>query len=386
MAAFRFFKERLHPDSQSPTRRWYHHTPDRLIIALLAAEFLFWLSDRLGWPQWHKGYAVLTAVAAVGAFLLLMIIWFIVALVFGLRFQFSIRSLLILITLCAIPCSWVAVMKQETKREREAAAEIEKLRGTVKWSKPSEPMWLRNLLGDDFFSTVEAVGGNSISILDCLSEVEVTDAWFEHLEALKQLKVLHLYGPEVSDAGLQHLRALGQLRSLHLHVPKVTDAGLEHLKDLVRLQELFLYSARVTETGLKHVKKLQQLRVLNFSDTRVTDAGLEGLKRLSQLQDLSFSGIRVSDAGLEHLRGLEQLQRLSVDGSGQISDRGLKHLAGFRQLKSLHLFFCIDVTDAGMESLKGLQQLQEVNVEGTDVTIEGVNTLRQALPNCYIRR
>ena len=47
-----------------PKPRWYRLTPDRLLIGLLIVECLLWLSERFGWPTWHKGYAVLTAVAA----------------------------------------------------------------------------------------------------------------------------------------------------------------------------------------------------------------------------------------------------------------------------------------------------------------------------------
>jgi hypothetical protein len=56
--------------------RWFHVTPDRLILRLLVVECLLWLSDRLGWPTWHKGYAVLTAAAVVGAAILVMLVWF----------------------------------------------------------------------------------------------------------------------------------------------------------------------------------------------------------------------------------------------------------------------------------------------------------------------
>ena len=51
---------------------------------------------------WHKGYAVLTGVAVVGVAMLLMGVWFAVALVFRRRFQFSIRSLLVLVVIVAI--------------------------------------------------------------------------------------------------------------------------------------------------------------------------------------------------------------------------------------------------------------------------------------------
>jgi hypothetical protein len=40
--------------------------------------------------------------------MLLMLVWFAIALVFGWRFQFSIRSLLVLTATAAVPCSWLS--------------------------------------------------------------------------------------------------------------------------------------------------------------------------------------------------------------------------------------------------------------------------------------
>ena len=55
-----------------------------------------------------KGYAVLVAVASVLAFFLLMFLWFLLALVFRWRFQYSILSLLVLMVAVALPCAWLA--------------------------------------------------------------------------------------------------------------------------------------------------------------------------------------------------------------------------------------------------------------------------------------
>ena len=82
-------------DTTQARVRWFHLTPGRFVLLLLAVEVLLWLSDRFGWLGWHKGYAVLTAVAMVGVGMLLMLVWFVVALVFRRRFQFSLRSLLV---------------------------------------------------------------------------------------------------------------------------------------------------------------------------------------------------------------------------------------------------------------------------------------------------
>ena len=100
-----------------PHNRRLHFTPGRFLIGLLAVEVLLWLSERFGWLGWHKGYAVLTGVAVVGVAMLLMGVWFAVALVLRRRFQFSIRSLLALVVIVAIPCSWLtSEMKKAGQR------------------------------------------------------------------------------------------------------------------------------------------------------------------------------------------------------------------------------------------------------------------------------
>jgi hypothetical protein len=42
------------------------------------------------------------------------------------------------------------------------------------------------------------------------------------------------------------------------------------------------------------------------------------------------------------------------------------------------------VTDEAMEKLAGLEKLRWVGLVRTDVTTEGVNNLRKALPNCTV--
>ena len=140
--------------------RWFHLTPDRLILGLLAVEGLLWLSGRLGWPTWHKGYAVLATVAAVLMTPLFMGLWFALALVFRWRFQFSLWSLLVLVVVVALPCSWLAVEMKMAREQREAVVAIENLHGgrvqdwqvgraVSRLNGHPEPAWLRSWLGDD---------------------------------------------------------------------------------------------------------------------------------------------------------------------------------------------------------------------------------------------
>ena len=100
----------------TPTRRSFRPTPAWLIFGLLVVEGLLWLSERFQWFWFNeqKGWTVLIAVAVVG-----VACWSCClvrrGLVFRWRFQFSIRSLLVLVVAVAVPCSWLAV---EMKRAR----------------------------------------------------------------------------------------------------------------------------------------------------------------------------------------------------------------------------------------------------------------------------
>ena len=102
---------------------------------LLALEGLLLLAERFGWFTFdrHKGYAPLVAIAAVGATMVLMLLWFLVALVFRRRFQFSLRSLLLLPLAVAIPCSWLSVEMKAARQQHAVAEEIKKVRGLVRY-------------------------------------------------------------------------------------------------------------------------------------------------------------------------------------------------------------------------------------------------------------
>ena len=185
-------------------------------------------------------------------------------------FQFSLRTLLVFVTLCAIASSWLAVKLQEAKRERETETAIEKSDGTVQWSEPPGPQWLRTFLGDDFRRHVVKVVAVS---------TKFTDASLENLEGLSQLQTLGLHFTNVTDMGLEHLKRLSQLQDLWLGGEHFTDAGLENLKGLSQLKNLTLYKTNVTVEG---VKKLQQ-ELPNCKIGIVPKSGdIEGMKKFQQ--------------------------------------------------------------------------------------------------------
>ena len=151
--------------ASKPARCCFRLTPGRLLPVLLATEGCVWLADWLRWIP--KGYGVLIAVAGVGVFLLLMFLWFIVALFFRWRFQYSLLSLLTLVLAVALPCSWLATEMKMAKGQREWVDEITKAGGGAGYdyqydvrgnfigdTQPPASPWFRKVLGVDLFADI----------------------------------------------------------------------------------------------------------------------------------------------------------------------------------------------------------------------------------------
>jgi len=271
------------PAVLNPERRWFRFTPDQMVLALFAVEGLMLLSEWFG--LFPKGWAVLIAVAAVGGAMILMVFWFIIAVIFHRWFQFSICSLLVLVVVVAIPYSWLAVEMQRASEQRKAVEGIERLGECVaygykfdrhggQWPLLSEELpgslWLRRLLGDDFFADVVGVSAH---------ESEVNDAILEHLRVLPRLREVCLQSCQVSEKGVEFVGDLANLRELLLDGSNVSDEGLEHIAGLIQLDTLQLADTHVTDSGLEHLTRLAQLQFLDLSGTQVTN---EGVKKLQQ--------------------------------------------------------------------------------------------------------
>ncbi len=280
--------------------RGFRPTPAWLVLGSLAVTSALWLSNWLGWPAWHKGYAVLSAVAGGGVAFLVMLLWFVASLLFRWRFQFSIRSLLVLVVAVALPFSWLGLEMKKAREQCDAVAAIRRLGGKaihdyefdvtasddgdllvlLAQMNPPAPLWLRTLAGNDFFTTVDDVtlrvvhGG-----MRALSPEELHD-----LLGLLDGKPVHRARIRFTDAGLEYVRCLKQVHKFDLSGTQVTNERLELVRGLSELQELNLSGTRVTDAGSEHVVG-RQARSLDLSETDVTGASPECLNRLQSFAD-----------------------------------------------------------------------------------------------------
>lgn len=305
-------------------------------------------------------------------------------------FQYSLRSLMVLVLLAGIGMTWLVAIKNRAERQKMAVETILKGGGFVVYdfqmqilpsgasnytdnATPPGPAWLRKVLGDDFFTNV--VGARI-----------VTEAGLDQIELLSRLQKLELNGVMITDSRLEQLKQAIQLDALTLDNTNIADAGLEKLAGLRRLETLSLARTQVTDAGLEKLAQLRQIKYLDLSWTKVTDTGLKHLRGLTQLQELRLGNTRITGVGLEQLCDLPQLHNLYVDDT-QLTDAGALSLSRLSQLQKLDLDGT-PVTDTGMEALRELKNLRGLQLSRTrtHVTDEGVAKLHRALPDCQIYR
>ncbi len=203
--------------------------------------------------------------------------------------QFTVRSLLVIVTLAAVFFSWVAVKVRDARVEREAMEAIEKA-GVIAFGpyNAKSPQWLTNLLGEDIIRA---------RVRYVVFSDNATDDDLKPLESLPKINFLALDGSSITDRGLEHIKGLTELMELDIRGTRITDDGLRYLSGMSKLRTLHLEFLPITDAGLEHLKGLKNLEALNLNGTDVTEAGLKDIqKSLPNADDIFWRGHVVRDA------------------------------------------------------------------------------------------
>jgi Leucine rich repeat len=186
-------------------------------------------------------------------------------------FQFSLRTLMIFTVICAIGAGRLGQRIEQKRKERAAVEAIAKLGGnveydyeTVKGATPPGLKFLRDWLGENFFTEVATV------------QIHAHDTGLDWLIPIKEVT---LKDSHFTETGLARLKSLPGLRSLSLSGNRITDKELARLNGLAKLKSLSLAGADIGDAGLAKLKSLSELESLNVRKTRVTDAGVKDLQK-----------------------------------------------------------------------------------------------------------
>lgn len=146
----------------------------------------------------------------------------------------------------------------------------------------------------------------------------------------------------VDDSTIRKFKRFVNLQSLNLRQTWITDAAFETIGQMSELRVLDVSDTRITDEGIQLLAMCSLLRKLNLENTYVNGRGFETLTDLTQLVDLDISrhpSTRwsgrfdnwqgLSDEGLELVSQIHWLDRLNLDGQSNLSPRGIRNLLRF---------------------------------------------------------
>lgn len=248
--------------------------------------------------------------------------------------RFSLRSLLVLVTLLAIGLGWFVYWRDAKGREAAAGDWVLHHGGGIAEFDSREatnpPWWVRCLaetLPDRCLRTVTYVDflkdptDADLAVLRDLPNLKqlnlnnaarVTPARLAPLAKMRNLEVLYLMKTPVGDEGLAHVRNLHSLKELWIEETGITDASMPWIASNRKLTHLDVDGAKITDKSAPLLAKLRSLEVLALRDTQITSRGLADIARLPRLKHLYLTGTAVDDEGLRHLAEVETLETLDV--------------------------------------------------------------------------
>ncbi|MCE9532925.1 MAG: hypothetical protein K8T89_17645 [Planctomycetes bacterium] len=183
-------------------------------------------------------------------------------------------------------------------------------------------------------------------------------------------------------AELKNLTAL-DLRELDGVIDGLTDEGLKNLTELKKLQWLFLRGRKLTHASVQSIKEFKNLKGLYANSVPVGDDGLRDLKGLKDLTYLDLFRAGVTDSGVKELKEFKNLRFLDLSGNSAISGAGAKQLRDLAKLEILNISES-GIGDAGLMELTGLKKLKTLHALKTQVTSEGIDEFKKALPECNV--
>ena len=333
------------------------------------------------------------------------------------RFRFSLKTLLLLITLM---CVWLGLSYSNARRQQRAVEAIVASHGRVGYDRDPHdeaedlpagmlagPKWLRSLLGRHYFDTVVSVTlngsraqGESRRFADVghwladlphvqrleLSYLEVTGDDLAFVATTVDPESLTCIEMEISDQAAARLASASRLGHLGLNNVVISAKGVAEFKKLPKLKS-FLLSCRHLEVvpigqvppSVETYKlgdevvtaflEFPELRSLTLHATLISDDGVKILSRLERLVDLSIASPNITNGAMQDIVKLKNLTWLGIAYT-QIGDETLNRLSELPELKTLWL--SPRVTNAGLPTVAALQKLESLYLSGKQINDLGL--------------
>lgn len=187
----------------------------------------------------------------------------------------------------------------------------------AKDKKPATPEEVRSINLDDSRVTDKGFA----AVLNCtnaeslfLGRTGISDETLRKLAGFKKLKYLALEKTKVTGTGLEALTAL-PIDHVAMQECELTEAAFQALGKMPELKELWISGAKMKADWLKHLTALPKFKELNLMRTDFNDDAVNHLMKISSLEDLTLNNTGLTDVGFQQLLKLPKLKRLYVDST-----------------------------------------------------------------------
>lgn len=169
-------------------------------------------------------------------------------------FRFSLRTILIALTLCGV---WLGYTMHRVRARRDAIRAIDANGGTYGVYVVG-PKWLGYFIRDEkcFYDASRVSFGPHNSGYDPANPFNDDDlaGIIDHLNAFSDFRSLDLQNTNVTDNGLRFLSGIRYLELLQLDGTNVTDDCIPYLIEIKTLRQLSLLQTAITEDGFARLQ------------------------------------------------------------------------------------------------------------------------------------
>jgi hypothetical protein len=293
------------------------------------------------------------------------------------RFQFSLKTLLIVVTLAAIALGWWGVQRaadQELRNRLRPSNDdpFEMVREPV----PRFPLWARIAIRDE---RLRPLGLNGIGSEFGLHWSQRNHAEVKYfVERFPSLVVVTLESPR-NDALDEFFEITGVE---HLILSRVPDGFYDRLGELTHLK--WVFASRIGPHALDclaHVRSLKQATITDPAE--ISGADWSRFAASSDVESLLLNKVRLSALSLSRLAAMKRLRELVIMEC-RITDKGLAAFEGNSRIEEFGLYGTL-ITDEGLHYLRSMTELKSVDLRKTAVTDDGVSALLAARPELEVR-
>jgi hypothetical protein len=293
------------------------------------------------------------------------------------RLQFSLRSLLLFVTIVAVALGWWGVQRaadQELRVHLAAAYNADPFRSGR--AIPTVPLWVRIAIGDE---QLLSLGLNKLEPgfgIDWSRQKQGEVKYF--VERFPNQVFVHLTSPrddELSDF-------FDITATEHLSLSHVSVSFFERLRTLAHLN--WVFASRISPDALDRLGRIATLNDVSLTDSSGIDgATWSRFAENTNVETLFLSRMHLTDLSFKHIAAINRLRELGILDS-PITVKGWASLVGNRRIKELWLEETL-ITDEGLRTLESMTDLEYVDLRGTAVTDAGTKALQAARPELEIK-